>query len=365
MTWQAYSVDTLTGVVQDAIPVSSFGWDRALSAGRSMTCTIPLDGLDYSKTDLRALTAHWGRTIVLEHDSKVVAAGLVRNRGYRDRVLTLNLVDLWGLWARRGAWGDVPRPANQELWSISYTNTTLGTLAKRAVQRGTAAFSAPFLLPEPSLPITLPSDVSGDLSRTYYGYHFEFVADVLDDLMVEGLDIDFRPRWVDGALDWEMRTDPAEYTWEWSVTAAKAGVAGFREESDGSRMVNNAYLIGEGSERDMLVRSNRDVASVLPLMDRLESRKFVTSTTQAAAMANQLLDQYELPTDSWSFEVMASGDPDAGVPPVGDLRLGDTVRLGFFGDLWVEDGFHERRIVRLDGSLGERVTVTLQPTGGA
>lgn len=358
MTWQAYSVDTLTGVVQDRIPVSGFTWDRALSAGRSLTCMIPLDGLDYSLSDLRDLTQHWVRTIVLEHEGAVVAAGLIRARSYQDRVLTLQLVDLWGLWGRRGAW-DHNHPTMVE-WSVTYTSTTLGTLAKRAVQRGTTGPP----IPDMDLPITLPSDVSGSLSRTYYGYHYEVVADVLDDLMAEGLNIDFRPRWVDGALDWEMRNDPAEYSWEWHLGAPAGGVTGFKELSDGARMTNNSRVLGEGSERAMVAQSQRNLSSTLPLLDRIEARKYVTSNTQASALAGKALTQYEFPTASWSFDVLAAGTPDAGVPAVGGLRLGDNVRLWFDGDPWITDGYHDRQIVRLDGSLGEKVTVTLQPTGG-
>lgn len=356
--WQVTSVDTITGEVIGRFYVSSFTWERKLSAGANMECRVPLDGQGYSRDQWRDLTKHWSCTIVLEHDSGVVAAGIVRTWTVEDRTMVLGLTDLWGLWERRGAWSHLA--PQSRLWSTTYTSVTLGTIAKKTVQLGMSGFPSPNLLPSMALPMTLPADVSGSITRKYYGYRFEFVADVLDDLLLEGLDIDFRPRWVDGKLDWEMRNDPAENSWEWHVNAPGGGVAGFREVSDGSRMTNNSYLIGEGEEQAMVARSQRNITSDLPLLDRLEPRKAVSDENQASAIATQLLAQYAAPTVSYSFEVLASGDP-----AVGDMRLGDSVRLWFDSDPWWTDGAHDLRIVKLNGGLGEKITVTCQSTGGA
>lgn len=355
MTWRAYSVDTITGAGKTILPdPASFSWQRALSSGASGQCTFSLDSMGLTVAEMKTLTAEWARTIVLEHDGDVVYAGIVRGRRYSGRSLTLSLVDLWGLWARRGAW-DHGAPL-VHVWDVTYSSASLGLLAKRAVQRGMSG-SPPI---ERVLPITLPADVSGSLSRTYYGYHLEYVSDVLEDLMDEGLDIDFRPRWVGGLFDWHMRIDPAQTQREWHVNAPDGGVTDFTEATDGGRMSNNSYMVGEGSDSVMLYRSDRNVDSTLPLLDRVESRKNVSNTDQLAALVDRSLLQYEEATSDWSFEVLASGDPK-----VGELRLGDPVTLWFDGDPWIPDGKYERRIVRLSGGLGERVTVTCQPTGGA
>lgn len=354
MAWQVTSVDSITGEVVGRLDVSEFTWERKLSAGAGHVCKIPLDGSGYSRTDMRDLTEHWARTIVLEHDSGVVAAGIVRRRQVIGREITLHLTDLWGLWEKRLAVDHTAPEA--KLWSTTYTNLSLGTIAKRTVQWASTNVAQPDI----TLPLTLPADVSGTITRTYYGHRWEWVGSVLDDLMVEGLDIDFRPRWVSGVFDWEMVTDPAVNTWEWHVNAPNSGVAGFREDSDGSRMVNNSVVVGEGSGTAMVARSLRSLTSPLPLMERVEARKAVSDPDQAFALASQLLTQYEHPTVSYSFDVLASGNP-----AVGQMRLGDTVHLWFDGDPWWTDGKHERRIVKLNGGLGEKVTVTCQETGGS
>lgn len=355
MSWLAYSVDTITGGQKTLLPEpSEFTWNRALSAGALGQCVIPLDGVGFSIAQMKTLTAEWAQTIVLEHDGDVVFAGIVRGREYADRILTLKLVDLWGIWARRGAW-DYAEPF-VKLWEETYSSASLSLLAKRAVQRGMSG-TPPI---ERVLPITLPADLSGSITRTYYGYHLEFVSDVLEDLMDEGLDIDFRPRWVSGALDWEMRNDPAQTQREWHVNAPDGGVSGFWESTDGARIANNSYMVGEGSGVTMLIQSQRYVDSTLPMLIRVESRKHISDEDQLSNLATRSNELYQEPTSSWSFEVLASGDPS-----VGELRLGDPVTLWFDNDPWIEDGKYERRIVRLSGGIGERVTVTCQPTGGA
>jgi hypothetical protein len=357
MAWSVFSVDTITGGDKEQIPVSDFQWSTLLSAGGSATVTIQLDEvLGYSLSDRQALFAEWARTIVLDWDGTVRFAGIVTGGGYDKsaRTLTLTLRDLWGLWARRGAW-DHHAP-NMELWSITYTSMTLGTLAKRAVQRGTDGPPIPTM----DLPITLPTDVSGSISRSYYGYQIDLVGDVLDDLLAEGLDIDFRGRWVSGAFDWQMLNDPSTGSHEWNVDADDGGVAGFREKRDADRVTNNSRVIGEGSGRDMLVRSNRNLSSTLPLLDRIETRKNISDETQAAAIADKNLDLYASPTIAWEFEIAADGDPGAG-----DLFLGDTAKLVLSGDPWLGSGVFTRRIVKLSGSLGEQLTVTCHETGGA
>lgn len=359
MSLLAYSVDTITGGDKSSISVASFPWVRALSAGSETTCVIKLDDAGYTKADLQYLTAQWKRTIVLERDGVVLYAGMVRRRAQAGRWLILGLTDLWGLFARRGAW-DHGAPLISE-WSVTYTSASLALLAKRAVERGidTVTFAGN------AVPITLPADVSGAIERTYYGYHLEMVGDVLLDLMDEGIDIDFHPRWVGGALDWEMRVNPSPTLREWRVDAPKGGVTGFSEDSDGARMMNHSLQIGEGSGVDTLASAQSDLASELPGMSRVDSRKHVTNPDQLSALAGEALVKFKEPTESWSFEMLASGNAEVGDPPVGDLRLGDTARLWFDGDPWVEDGSHDRRIVKMAGDLGEKVTVTCQPTGGA
>lgn len=353
MTWQAYSIVSVTGAILDRVPASDLSWARALSAGADGSITVPRDEIKVSDAAFDDLFAHWKRTIVLEHDGVVRFAGLINAEPeISGRSVTFGLTDLWGLWSRRGAWDhNAPSIAG---WTQTYSGLSLRTLAKRAVQRGTTGPSAPPI----ALPITLEADVSGSHERSYFGYHMETVADVLDDLALEGVKIDFAGRWLSGAFDWEMRTDPTPTIHEWHVTAALGGgVSKFSRNADGAKMTNNSIFVGEGAEVEMLVRNQADESSDLPLLERIDARKYVTDVNQLQNLANEGAVVYGPPTDAWSFEVMIDGDPK-----ISAVKLGDTARLWFSGHWRIPDGMYDRRITKIEGSLGNKATITVQPT---
>lgn len=352
---QAFSCDGVTGMQVDRFPASSFTWERRLSAAGEATVTVPLDGT-FTKTQLRQRFEPWSRILVLERDGVPEYAGYITNRGYTmgSSSLTLKCGDLWSLLHRRGAW-DHTAP-NVEKWKQTVTGS-LAQQASAAVLRGRTGPADPPM----GMPVTLPGFGGTSVTRTYYGYHMQTVGEVLDDLMDEGLDVYFKPRWiVNGDVDWEMQAgvdwvSPDAGTRDLYVTAKGSPVMGFSEDGDASRITNNARWAGEGSEVDMLVRSNRNAASSYPLLDRVSEKKDVTDTGQLTALANRDLAMYGQPTSSWSFDVQA------GTP----LDVGSTVRLHFDGDPWIADGFHERRVVGVSGDMSDRVKITVQPTGGA
>jgi len=356
--WTAWSVDTVTGERVGMLPIMDASWARAIGIENAGSVTIPIGTgvVAYTKPQLRDLLAHWKRTIVLDWDGTVMYAGIVRGRPYPGvgtRRIQVDLCDLWGLWARRGAWNHNAPVVSK--WKTEITNASLELLAKRAVQRGITGPAAPPM----GVPITLPADVAGTLKRTYYGYQLEYVGDVLNDLMSEGLEIDFAPRWVGDKLNWLMRMGRpiGGSAHEFHPTAAFPNVSAFSEVTDGARMTNNARNIGEGSEEDMLVGSSRNNASTLPLLDRTTQRKGATTLQQLWAYSDWDLAAYEFPTGEYSFDVLMSGEGSS-------IGMGDLARLFFYGDDWMADGYHDRRVIGLSGTLGEKVTVTVATTGG-
>lgn len=354
--WQAFSRDPITGAIRDLIPVSAGSFDRLLSARGGGSCTIPLDG-SLSKAELRPLTNHWGSIITLEHDSTIQGMGYVTGRDYTrgTNALVLSLADVWAILARRGGW-DHGAP-NVAKWKTTVAGSrALHGAAVIARGRDTGP-----TLPHMGLPLTLPGGYTGpSVSRTYYGYHLEMVGDVLTKLMDEGLDVYFKPRRLpNGDADW-LYCAADQYTSgvvrEFFVTAPLSGVESFSESGDASRVTNNARRVGEGSEQDMKVRSNRDTSSPYPLLDRVTSVKTVKAVGQLDAMVAQDLAMYWRPTVQWEFQTNVAND----------LHPGDTVRLHFDGDPWIADGWHTRRVVKTSVTYGESMmTVTCQPTGGA
>lgn len=352
--FQVFARNGLTGTMIDQVEVSAFTWERLLSAGGSGQVTIPITG-EYSKAQLRQLTDHWNVIYELAYNGRPEYMGYVVNRAYDygKGLLTLTLSDLWTMFSRRGAW-DHGAP-HVEKWKVSKT-ASLAQHAADALIRGRD--SGP-TLPRMAWPVTIPGFGGPAVARTFYGYHVQMVDEVLTDLMGEGLDIFFEPRRIgNGDGDWLMHAGPnwrSGKAHEYYVTAPMSRVAAFTEQGDGSRVTNNARRIGEGSEQDMLIRSERNTASPYPLLDRSTPAKQVSDLAALSRQAAADLVLYATPTFQWDFTV----------PLADGVQVGDTVRLHFAGDPWIADGWHERRVVKVSGDMSEFVNVSCQPTGGA
>lgn len=354
--FQAYSCDAISGTVIDRIPASAFPYSRMLSAGDSgSSITIPLDGT-FSRTELKALTVPRARLITLERDGAVEYMGFPNGDSYTrgSASVTFPLVDWWAVAKTRGAWNH--GAPNVEQWKTTIVGN-LAAQASAAVIRGRDSGPA---LPAMGFPMTIPGFPGGTpVTRTYFGYHLETINDVLSDLMSEGLDVYTRPRWiVSGRADWLLEAGiswASGLTREFMVTAPGSPVTSFTATSDASRMTNNARYVGEGSEVDMLIRSNRNTLSPYPLMDRTTQAKNISDVDQLAALANRDLVAFGAPTSQWEFKL--PGDEPCDV--------GDTVRLGFEGDAWIPDDWYALRVVGIKGDLVDEKTVVVQPTGGA
>jgi len=235
-----------------------------------------------------------------------------------------------------------------------FASKSSGTIAKKFVElvmQDTGGLNA-------ALPITLPADVSGGISRTYYGYHFEWLGDVLQNLMDEdgGTDIDFRPRWVGNALNWEMRTGSlTSGFYEWHVGVDKSGVAELSVMTDAVNLTTNAYAIGEGSGVDKLARSLRDPAPDYPYADRLTTLSTETSEAALTRYATGELNAFKTPTEQWGFSVLASG-----TPKVSDLLLGGTAKTWMQDDPWLTEKSYTNRIIGFSGDLSETVKLQFQ-----
>lgn len=352
---QAFACNAFTGQQLDTIPMSAYTYERLLSAGdASSSVTIALDGT-FSPATLRSLIEPWSRMIAIERDGVLEYMGYSMGHTRYERgkaSITLKLADLWSLLARRGAWDHTA--ANVAKWKLSLSGT-IPALAEAALLRGRTGPA----LPSMAFPLTLVGGYTGPtFTRKYYGYHMEMVTDILSDLIAEGLDVYFKPRWVgNGDADWLLQADvdwSTGVTREFSVTAKESPIVGFTEQIDPSRVTNNARYAGEGSEEDMLVRSERNASSPYPLLDRVTNVKQIDKVDQLSAMASQDLITYLMPTSQWDFKVTADTPID----------VGDAVRLHFDGDPLIPDGWHRRRVVKVSGDESDVKTIGVQSTGG-
>jgi hypothetical protein len=350
-------VDTVTGVKQLRLPVASFSWVRMLNQGGSGLGSIPLRSSGLSRAVLRAATTPVSRTLVIAWDDVPIYAGLVWQRKYHQAtgVLTFRHGDIWSLFTDRLAI-DFTAP-NMEVTKQVYSGLSLATIAKRRVQLATTAAA----FRNRSLPITLPADVSGSESRTYFGYHVPILANDLDDLTSApgGMSIDLSPRWVDNKLDIQMRAGVLNSgVYEWNLAAEKSGVIGLTLEDDGAKLATNSVAIGEGSGADMLIRTHPETDVLYPAMDHVASYKQESSEAVLFSRAVANLETFGSPTEQWGFGVLASGSP-----AVTDLMLGGTTKVFTADDPWIEDGGHTNRLIGFSGDLSDVVQLQLQPGG--
>lgn len=366
MAWSVWSCDTVTGVKQQRLPFSAFPWARVLNTDSSGSATLPLADSTVKKlgrASVRSLTDPISRTLVLDWDGVAVYAGIIWSRKYtrKGSMLTLTHSDVWSILRARFAL-DHNSALVASLWQETYSSLTLRQFAKVLMQLGLTGPADMNL----SLPVVLPADEAGTISRTVYGYQLGMVADMLASVIEEGPDVDFQPRWVDNKLSWLMRVGSdavpklSAASHEWNLSAEQSGVIDFEEMEDAKKVATNLDAIGEGSEQDTLIRSNRIVNPAYPGLERVLSYKSESDLDALYALANSGLQTFKTPTKQSSFSILASG-----TPKVSELLPGDAVRVyAGAGDDWLDQGWAEHRLIQYSGDLSETVQLQFQPDGG-
>ncbi|MDR6867536.1 hypothetical protein J2Y69_002140 [Microbacterium resistens] len=347
--------DGITGTTIDRIPVTRFTWERLLSAGGDGQATIPLGGA-FSTAALRDLTRPWSRKLSLHRFGRVEFDGYITSRAYNrgSNTITVGLGDLWSLLRRRIAVDHSVSGA--ERWQATVTGS-LAVQANAAIVWARDTYTG---IPWASFPLTIPGHgVEPVVTRTYYGYHLRTVMEHIQTLMDEGLDVYFRP-WVPfaGTIGWYMHAGigwTSGVTWDAYATAARGDVTKLSVTEDASRVINNSIRVGEGSEVDMLTRSNVNATSGLPLLERVTQSKTISDGPHLEKLTLEDLRMYGGPTEQW----------DVAVPADHPVDIGDTMNILMSGDAWVPDGQYFRRVVKTSGDLAGVKTIGLQPVGGA
>lgn len=342
--------DTITGAKKALLPASACSYARVMNDGAGGTMSLPINSPIAKKLDLRGLLQETKGTLVLEADNRVVAAGIIGNTSYdRDGgMLTVNHNDLWSLLAARKAIKH--GPANAMTAHLNYGPLSLGTIAKRLMQEAVSPGS------NYALPWVLPADVAGSESRTYYGYAMQDVASALHELMDTdgGPDIDLLPQWdSSGRLQWAPRIGnlTTNVSWGFNLDARDHGLTGVGMDTDATAISTNSYLLGEGSEKNTLYRSDPSPDNSYPALERDTAYKGVTNYFTLGSLAMERTRAYASPTQQWGASITKDGRGITGSPRVQDLRLGDTIRMHNSNDPWLPKGWSVNRLIKFSGSL--------------
>ena len=359
---RVWACDTITGARLAPIPASAFSYSRVMNDSGSGTMTLNVNSAQAKKLDLRAVLRETKTTLVLESDNSVVYAGVMGNTAYdKDAgVLTVNHADLWTIFAARKA--ILHGPPNAMTAHLTYTGLSLATIAKRLFQEAVAPGS------QYALPMLLPADVTGTNSKTYYGYAMQDVATAVHELMDSdgGPDVDMAPRWNGANLQWAPRIGNLSTgkAWEYNLDANNHGLTGVGLATDATAITTNAYIIGEGSEKNTLYRSNPSPDQSYPALERDTAYKNPASLATLGLLAVERTRTYAGPTKQWVASINKDGNGKDGSPRVQDLQLGDTVRIYSAGDPWLPSGWSTNRIIKYSGALeSQNVKLEFQQIG--
>ena len=342
---EVYAFEILTGRRLIPLPVSTASWTITTNADEQMTCAILGDSLDAGKLDIWSLTTLARNGLLFVVDGMPVAAGPIWKRSYaQGRSITLTAGGLRSYWDRRIALPAAARTTPlvntttgdpDASLDSTYTNLSLGTIAKRYVELAQA-------WPGAALPMILPADEAGTRERTVLGVDVKTIRELHDNLSAVqgGPDIAFRPRFATDGLGivWEMEVgttakprlgnaDPK--LTGWTVGAPNGATAYDLEVSeDGTGHVEEAWAVaGASDDKTLAARSRLTVLSSagFPLLQSAVTGLAdvsVQATVQAYADQTTTLGQYA--ASFWTAKVRAAG---RGVPRFGDYWLGDLVTV--------------------------------------
>lgn len=364
--WSTLFYSTRPGEKQLAVEAESGSWGRSLNMSDSGSHVFPLAATEIPRQTWYELTTPWDRTIVQCWNGVPVYAGLITGRDYNwaTKKLTIKSTDIRSMFLARypfgvnSYWSDVAETIPGRL---VLTNLSWRAIAANIVEQGLLGPTSRY-----ALPIVLPSRTeSGPHSLTVENFNFRKVADLLDEIqsMDGGPDIEFAPRWspTTGRLEWVMRTGtPAAPAmtggkFEFNLTAAKSGLAGFSINEDAMKQVTGVFGVGEGSGADMVVGGTPGVfADDIPARDEVVNYRTAKNRQEASSLAREHVAAHRRSTWEPSFSVRASEvDPTS-------LVLGSEIGIYDKGDPWNPDGWQRYRLTGISGGVDEQISLTVQ-----
>ena len=342
-----------------SVPVMQGPWDDRLGAAETVSVTVDMNDPDVQALDLRNSGTPAQSALCVVEDGVIMAGGPVWVRSYnRDsKTFELNAKGMASYFDHRIILPLLAKTIGVDQWTIpdpsdatktianpdlttTYSNLSLGTIAKRLVQQAQTWTGG-------NLPIVFQADEIADATRTYLGVDFKSVGEALDQLskVENGPEINFHPRFTSDMLgvEWVLQfgtvaqpliTSTAVLAW--NVTAPESPISNLSITDDASSMGSLAWQTGGRQADTVLVARSYDsslVDSGFPLLE-------LTDTSHSSVEFQSTLDTYakadtasgKRSTEVWSFTAKARPVDQFGKPAgpfVGQYAVGDFVDLIF------------------------------------
>ena len=365
---RVYVADTITGQKVAELAVTGFSYKRVSNGMGTGSATVRRGDARNIGLNVRFYTKTLRYMLVYEANFKPIYAGIITRRKYvkASGEYALELKDVWWILGKRMLIEHGPNNAEKTI--LTWTGLSLGTIIKKLIQESMWPDR-----PWYALQIVLPADVAGAQSRTYYGYNFATVDSAINDLMSTsgGPDVDFVPSWDGEYLRLTLRTGTlGGNVWEYNLDAPNPGIYDVAETEDAESITTNAYALGEGSEKNMLVRSHPDLSGSLPAIEKTESYKDISIPSQLSALAEERIRTQAEPTRQLEGSIRKDGEPGPsgeqiiGLPTADQLLLGDIIRTLNDTDEFLPLGPTDHKLIEFSGSIGDpMLTLQFQPTG--
>lgn len=396
------------------IPVSDASWSMVHRGPGEVTIEIPLDAADFKelerhqddffteifyddfgpppywrpgdglRPELLAALEPVRCFLAIVEDDIVLEAGPIWAWEYPyGGVLRVKAVGMWSMLDHRFMANGDAASAWAE-WAVTYSNLSLGTIAKRLVEFTESQSGG-------GLPIVLPDDEAGEHERTYRGSELSTVRSRIEQLMgvIDGPDISFEPRLTADRLgiEWVMRVgDPllsqAGDDHVWDCRVPQSPISGLSVSRDASRVATRSWATGSGMDEALLMARRgpanlgmEDLRNVgFPLTEVSEAQTTVEDQATLNKWADGNLRAGSRPWQTWTAEatarpkaVLPDGTEVPAGPQLGQYRPGDWARIWIpqthpLLGMLLPEGFHRARIMSVSGGMGDQVKLTFAPS---
>lgn len=365
--WQYWVVDHATGTKQVLFNPKAVSVTCRLNAVGGGTVTVNVR----DEIDWEGRVRQWETLLVGEYDGIVRWAGYVATDEFDDDagLITYTIVDLWAIFEYRYSFG-VGGGGTSAL--PGYENGTLAFTSKSWVSAVRAVLidqTRNGTVGRWNLPLVLPPDGAGGVSRTFENYAFMPIAEMLEDLMNSkgGPDVEIRPRWSStGKLEWVVRVAAPRFSdkgIDLVRNATLSQIRGLKRKRDGTKVLTGVFAIGKGSEKNMRIgRAGGGSTRMTVFRDTANAYKEIDDVARLNAQAESDVEAFGQPTTQWSFSYMGDLDPTMG-PTVNSTTLGHNMRLLIRNHYHLPDGIYPQYVIELSYDMTLQVSLAVQQIG--
>ncbi|MCJ1687790.1 hypothetical protein [Rathayibacter sp. VKM Ac-2927] len=233
-----------------------------------------------------------------------------------------------------------------------------------------------------NLPLVLPEDGPGVVSRTWWYYEGWTAERALTELQStsDGPDIDFEPRWTiydqAGAsnIEWVVRcgtpTLPSSAL-DFNLDAPNVPLTDVVYRLNAQQLRTGSVAFGKGSEADKRVAfANGLEGTTTMIRDRSESYPEIDDVDHLRGHAMSDLRWQREPTEQWQYTARGEYELDVRDEPSGvrikntlleSIRIGSVIRVYTGGDHLIPRGWYPQYVIGYSCDLTSAVPLSVQP----